>query len=212
MRVVIVGKTKMKGGVCVGALIENTAQAVRLIPKGASCNPSDTDFDVGEVWDLDIRRRANTTRPHVEDHDILRPGALVAEIEDLDDWLRENVEPWNGDRSALFDGTLEFRPNGTAYVLQGGDLPDCSTGFWILPNNMVYDPFVKGDGQEVPYYRLARGNPVKVKYVGLLPVAQLPKVLPAGTLARLSLAHTWPTAPRAQDRDKFFLQLSGWFY
>ncbi len=212
MRVVIVGKTKMKGGVCVGGLIEATGQSVRLIPKGASCNPSDTDFDVGEVWDLDIKPRAGVSPPHVEDHDILRAGTLAHEIEDLDEWLRENAEPWEGDRTALFAGTLEFRDNGTAYVPTAGELPDCSTGFWVLPNKMVYDPFVKGNGEEVPYYRLVSGNPVKMKYVGLLPVAQLPRVLPAGTLVRLSLAHAWPTAPREEDRDKLFLQLSGWFY
>lgn len=212
MRIVIVGKTKMKGGVCVGGVVEDTGQAVRLIPKGASCNPKDTDFEVGEVWELDIKPRPHTTPPHTEDHDILRPGTFVGEIEDLDEWLRENVEPWQGDRTAPFNGTLHFRDNGTAYVLQGGDLPDCSTGFWILPNKLVYDPFVKGTGEEVPYYRLASTKPIKFPYVGLLPVAQLPKVLPAGTLVRLSLAHTWPNAPQPENRDKFFLQLSGWYY
>jgi hypothetical protein len=212
MRVVIVGKTRMKGGVCVGGLIEETGEAIRLIPKGASCNPTDTHFDVGEVWELDIEPRVQTTPPHAEDHDILRPGTLVDEIEDLGRWLRDNAEPWQGDRSAPFDGTLEFRENGKAYVPQQGRLPDCSTGFWILPNKMVYDPFVKGSGEEDPYYRLVNTNPVKVKYVGLLPAAQLPRVLPAGTLVRLSLAHAWSTAPREEDRDKYFLQLSGWFH
>jgi hypothetical protein len=212
MRVVIVGKTKMKGGVCVGGLMEATAKAVRLIPQGASCNPSDTAFEVGEVWDLDIKPRPNATPPHVEDHDILRPGSLVAEIEEFGDWLRKNAKPWHGDRTAPFGGALRFRDNGTAYVPQAGALPACSTGFWILPAKMVYDPFVKDHGEDVPYYRLVSVNPLKMKYVGLIPVAQLPKVLPAGTLVRLSLAHVWSTAPRDEDRDKFFLQLSGWFY
>jgi len=138
----------------------------------------------------------------------------VSEIEDLDGWLRENIELWVGDRTALFDGTLHFRDNGTAFVPESGPIPDCSTGFWILPNKLIYDPFVKSSGEEIPYYRnrFARALPVKVKYVGLLPVSQLPKVLPPGTLLRLSLAHIWSGAPREEDRDKYFLQLSGWYY
>lgn len=212
MRVVILGKTKMKGGVCIGGLIEDTGESVRLIPKGAYCNPIDCDFEIGEVWDLDMAQRPGATPPHVEDYDVLRPGKLVGEIEDLDEWLREHTAPWEGDRTAPFDGKLEFRDNGTAYVPAGAKLPTCSTGFWILPNKMLYDSFIKGSGEEVPYYRMAGSAPLKIKYVGLIPVSQLPRVLPAGTLVRLSLGHTWPSAPREEDRDKYFLQLSGWFH
>lgn len=201
----------MRAGICVGGLIEGTGQSVRLIPMGFWCNPSDTDFDVGEVWDLDLQPRANVTPPHVEDHDIIRPGTRVGNIEDMDSWLRTNIEPWTGDRTALFDGALEFRENGTAYVLERGRRPGSSTGFWVLPNDMVYSPFTRDNRDVVPYYRLLGTSPIKVKYVGVIPVEQLPERLAAGTLVRLSLAHIWTTSPNEEDRDKFFLQLSGWF-
>lgn len=205
MRVVIVGKTNMAHGICVGALIEETAQAVRLIPKGEFCNPRDTPFEVGDVWDLSIKPRAGTTPPHVEDHDILKAGKKVDEIADLGAWLRKNVSPWKGGRDVLFEGTLKFRSNGKAYVPEEGPLPSGSTGFWILPAKMTYAPST-WEGKVRPQYALHADPQLLIKYVGLTPTPQLPAALTAGTLVRLSLAHTFPADP-----NKLFLQLSGWY-
>lgn len=212
MRVVIVGKTRMKGGVCVGGVIEETGESVRLIPEGELCNPTDTEFDVGEVWDLAIRPRANRVPPHVEDHDLTGRRILVDDVENLDQWIREHCTIWQGSRDTPFGGLLKFRENGTAFIEANGALPACSTGFWRLPGRMLYDPFTKSNGEEVPYFHSLGENRVKMKYVGTIPVSQLPRVLQPGTLVRLSLAHAWSNAPREEDRDKLFLQLSGWFF
>lgn len=210
MRVVIIAKTKMRGGVCIGAIAESTGQSLRLIPMGDHCHPTDTELEVGDVWDLDLRPRPGARAPHVEDHDVLRPGRFVGEIGDLGEWIRARITPWRGERTCLYGGVVEFRGNGTAYIPASGALPSCSTGFWELPQPMVFEPFTKSHGEQVPYFRLRGSSPVKLKYVGTLVPSTLPPELPARTLVRLSLAHLWPTAPREEDRDKYFLQLSGW--
>ena len=154
---------------------------------------------------MSIKARAGATSPHIEDHDILKLGKKVDEIADLGVWLRKKVKLWKGGRESLFEGTLKFRSNGKAYVPEEGPLPSGSTGFWVLPARMTYSPS-SWEGKVRPQYLLQAESPLLIKYVGLTPVPQLPAVLPAGTLVRLSLAHAFPADPH-----KLFLQLSGWF-
>ena len=62
MKVVIVGKTKMHGGVCIGAIAIDSLESMRLIPPGQACNPTSTPFAIGDLWDVDIKKRRKSNR------------------------------------------------------------------------------------------------------------------------------------------------------
>ena len=209
MRVVIVGKTRMGAGVCIGGLVEATGKAVRVIPERAPCHAARTPFNIADIWDLDLRPRRPVVPPHVEDHEFRRKYK-TGTVADLKRWILSKVKPWDGGAAALFGGTLQFRATGAAFVPQAGPLPSGSTGFWRLPADMTCRVC---DGTTGPrlYYELETAPRLRVKYVGVLASTELPPVLPAGTLVRLSLAHLWLSAPDADNRDKFFVQMSGWF-
>lgn len=209
MRIVIVGKTKMKGGICIGGLAEDTAQPLRLIPPGATCNPTTTPYDIGDIWEMDVKQRRNANPPHVEDHDVLK-RKKVGTIANLAEWLRNKISPWTDEPSDLFDGTIKFRGSGTAYVAESGPLPNHSTGFWIVPRVLEYCPFVDVQGKEHPKFALAGSQRLVLPYVGLVP--PVPSI-PARTMIRLSLSRPWTTAPDhiKDERERHSVQLSGWF-
>lgn len=208
MNVVIVGKTRMHGGICIGGLVASSGQSVRIIPAGLRCNPNNTQFQLGQIWDLDLRPMVGAVAPHVEDHEFTKSRLLGTES-DLKRWILSKVTPWQGSPAALFDGALQFRPRGTGFVPTTGNVSRVSTGFWILPSAMNYCPFRKDDGSEKPQYALAAGATLILPYVGFQPT--LPSI-PAGSLVRLSLARPWTgaSAPPGEDQ-RHSLQLSGWY-
>lgn len=207
MRVVIVSKTKMHGGICIGGIIEATVFPVRIIPPGCANNPLDTPFNIGEIWELDLKPRANLTPPHVEDHDFTSK-AKVGEVADLKNWILGEVAPWRGGPEALFGGALKFRPGYSAYVPISDKTVRNSTGFWLLPYALDYAPFEDG-ARTKPKYRLAGPTPLVVPCVG---VALSISNVPGGSLVRVSLAHPWTAASAPPDEDKrLSLQLSGWY-
>jgi hypothetical protein len=204
MRVVILGRTKMGEGVCVGAMIEATGQPVRLLPAGRVCHPPHAPFEVGDVWDVELRARTHLEPPHVEDHD-------CTPIERLDHWpnvlpfLRLWVRrPWLEDPSSLFDGTLRQRSRGTAYLPRGTRLPAGSVGFWVLPHALLHIPL----DNERRFVLQHRKPLFRIPYVGTAP---LPRFIPAGTLVRVSLARWWLNPNHLEEGETCALQLSGWY-
>ncbi len=204
MRVVILGRTKMGQGVCVGGMVEDTGRPVRLLPRGTYCHPPHTPFQVGQVWDLDLRPRNSIEPPHTEDHDEWN-GRLVGHHDDLLPFLRRWVKkPWMGGPETLFDGTLRVRKSGTAYLPRHGPQPVRSVGFWVLPAALIFLPR-EGDRR----FLLQHTRPIfKIPYVGTAPP---PTHIPKGTLVRVSLARWWLNPNHADEGETCALQLSGWY-
>jgi hypothetical protein len=199
-RVLIVGKTRMHHGVCIGGM-RQSGEPVRLLPLGQIAHPLETPFTIGEVWEMDLIPRLHIEPPHVEDHEEA-DAVLVGRVHRLAALIRERVAPFHGPPEALFSGCLSFRPRGTAYVNTTGPLPAFSVQFWVLPFPLRLVPF--GDK---PQYRAMRRQPFVIAYVGLaMPVA----FIPAGALVRVSLARAWAKAPDPVERTRCSLQLSGW--
>ncbi len=206
MRVVIVAKTRMRHGVCIGGLVEDSARSVRIMPSGSYCNPSGTPFNVGDIWELDLKPKPGSKPPHVEDQEFTKKKK-VGRIPNLGKWILSKVDPWEGGPDVLFDGKLYYRPGGTAFV-STTEVSHCSTGFWVLPAELEYDPFITVDTKK-QRYSLAGAWTLILPFVGFQkPVS----TIPAGTLVRLSLARPWtgPTAPPGEDQ-RHSLQLSGWY-
>jgi hypothetical protein len=202
-RVVIVGKTHMKNGICVGGIVVADGRPVRLLPVGQAWHQTNTPFQIGEIWDMDLAPRVPAVPPHVEDHDE-QNAVRVGTVPNLSTYIiGQKTRPVIGAPSGLFSGRIAFRVSGTAYVDTQQPLPSNSVGFWILPHPLAYDPF-----NNKPRYRLGGPNPFLVTYVGVTPAIP---TIPAGTLVRLSLARPWTNADDPAEHTRCSVQLSGWY-
>ena len=200
-RVVLVGKTRMGGGVCVGGMIESTGRSVRILPPGGFCHPPDTAFQVGDVWQMTLRRRDGLEPPHTEDHDescAMRLGSIEA----LARFVQRVGAPYTGEPAGLFGGALRFRNAGSAYLPKVTPLPDRSVEFWITPRVMVHS--MRYDKSR---YQMQGRPSLSLPYVGH--DTPLP-MIPAGTLVRLSLARWWTNPQAPEEGPGCSLQLSGW--
>jgi hypothetical protein len=178
-RAVIVSRTRMRSGVCVGGFLREERVNVRLLPApGEHAWPDSVPFAIGEVWELELARAPVVEPPHVEDH-IVDAHRRVAVQSGLGRWLAANARVWEGDASALFDGLLRFTPNGAGYI--GRDrVSAVSVGFWRPDHD------VRLTGVDHPKYEARAGNRVvHIAYVG---TEEVRDVIPAGCLTRVSLS------------------------
>lgn len=200
MIVLIVGKTKMRGGICVGGYLIVHSRSVRLIPQGRSSHPLDDSHEVGQIWDIDFFRPTKIIPPHTEDITVTK-SKLIDFVPNVR--ISEIIPPYHGDASGLYDGMIRFTGNGSGYISHLNGVPDYSTCFWspdkplrrINDNSGVYFQ-----------YDLNLLRRVRFKFVGLQEPVE---TLEPGTTIRMSLARWWSPNPDVEDRC--YVQLSGWF-
>jgi len=198
MNVLIVAKTRVGGAVCVGAL-DAHGSSLRLYEPNWSFPPSNSPYQVGQLWDMSLVSRPTTQPPHVEDVAVTK-AKHVGQVPNLTAHLRQRITPWTGGVAALFEGKLGFTSNGRGYV-EEPNLPSRSTWFWT-PDRELQRATIGGK----VYYR---SGGQEISYVGVdQPIA----TIPANALVRVSLARWW----RPPDADPSFpvrcyLQLSGWY-
>ena len=66
--VLIVSRTKMKEGVCVGAIIETTGESIRLHDERGANLAKDAEYQIGQEWEMDVQKPWNSRpEPHLED-------------------------------------------------------------------------------------------------------------------------------------------------
>ena len=196
MKTVIVSRTRMHSGVCIGGLTRDEFTSVRLMPPdGERSWPEASPFHIGEVWDLDLAIPTTIDPPHVEDR-LVSAERRVATQSGLDRWLGANVSPWSGDLHATFGGLLQLTRGGAAYI--GRDrISRQSVGFWRPDHDLVLM-----DGEKVRYQSRLGEREVHVAYVGTdVP----PAIIAAESLTRLSLSRWYHLA----GVDGCWLQLSG---
>ncbi len=223
-RVLIVAKTRMQQGICVSALARGSHKSLRLRTADSSCQPEDTPFKIGQVWDIEYRRADHIVPPHVEDVCVCKQR-YVGQQAKLREILLQRMTPWQGGPEALFDGLLEIR-NMTAYIGHTKGLPPGSTGYWLpdRPFTLVYrrgKPYYwlaneGGEGDDEQHQAsghlheqdtsVAGKQRLYIRYVGL--ARPLTQIAP-GTLLRVSLARWW--VPPEVDEERCYLQLSGWY-
>jgi hypothetical protein len=201
VRVLIVAKTRMSSGVCIGGLTRDESKNVRLIPPDRQNHPADTRYDVGQVWDLDFHVSPEVTPPHVEDVIVTRER-YIAPVSNLLETLTKRVQPWKGNPEQLFDGFLTFTERGKGYISQQKGVPIASTGYW-LPDKPL-DKITLHD--KTNYFYNSRFGRFYISYVGFAPAIDQ---IPAGTLVRVSLARWW--ASQDMNEKRCYLQLSGWY-
>ena len=219
VQVLIVAKTKMGWGVCLGGLVSNTqgvfSRRVRLLPvdSGRYSHPMDTHFDLGHIWDLELEDVPNKNPPHTEDRRIKGFQRYIQTIPkpELKDFLlnqvRVHAPPVHP--SALFDDLIRFTSYNPqtggckGYVSSIDGLPGYSTGFWRFDQPLNKHKYEMAGAARYLYYDSGTGLLVlDVKHKGF---DEPLEIIPPGTLLRFSLAR--PDNPQ----KRCYLQLSGWF-
>ena len=203
MKVVIVAKTRMGGGACVGALTFE-GRSLRLIAADRQWNEHfNLEYNVGDVWDVDCTEPDSITPPHVENV-VVHGKRQLPPIEDVAAFAAHHMPPGEGGVDVLFDGLARATPVGTLYIAQESGLPARSTMFWRPDKPLLLDD----DGKRLRYRYPTEDGGRTLTFVGFQ--EPLPEI-PAGTLLRVSLAHWWRPEEKPDDELRSYVQLSGWF-
>ncbi|MBI4759759.1 MAG: dual OB domain-containing protein [Chloroflexota bacterium] len=205
MKALIVAKTRMQNAACIGGILENN-RSVRLLQPNGHNHPQDTDYQVGQVWEIEFQERQDIIPPHVEDI-LVQRRRLLGTYEHLGKYLRARVKIWKGGIENLYDGFIRFTQNGSGYICHKIGLPSVSTGYWLpdKPLALVYD---SNQPNKVRYKYAVTGYDKYVSYVGY--EEPLPTI-PANTLIRVSLARWWKPDDAPEMEERCYLQLSGWY-
>ena len=205
VQVLIVGKTKMKAGICLGGLVSGSYRSVRLLPVQGYNHPKNKRIHVGEIWDLTLKEipKEEIAPPHTEDMRIIQEQYLrTVPMPTLKDFLLKRVDAPFVHPHALFDGRIQFTPNKRGYVSPADGLPGYSTGFWRFEKALHKDP--NNAKPRYIYFDDGANQTLDIPHVGF----QEPlKTIPPGTLLRFSLARGF----RDGWQKRCYLQLSGWF-
>ena len=206
MEVLIVSKNHMSSAACVGGLVLSNNRYVRLLNHGNYNQPTDTDFEVGDIYELMFTDRTSIHPPHIEDV-IISSKTFVRRVDNMPNFLTQrNIIDWNGHINNLFGGLLSWSNSGTGNIPLGGQMPTKSVGFWIADKDLIRVSF---ENNKVRFRYPNGTNYRNISYVGYQDTLA---TIPAGTILRVSLSRIFPpvnseiTAPRG-----YYLQLSGWY-
>jgi hypothetical protein len=205
MEVLIVSKTHMGTMSCVGGLILSSHRFIRLLNQDNFNQPGDTNYDVGDIWNLSFINRTPVHPPHIEDV-IVTAKTYLRTIENISAYLHEkNLVDWNGHVNNLFDGLLHWTNSGTGYIPVNGQLPNQSVGFWVSDRDLIRVEF-----EQKVRFRYPNGNNYRnISYVGYQETIEN---IPAGTILRVSFSRIFPPQNSPiQAPQGYYLQLSGWY-
>ncbi len=206
MRVLIVAKTRMGGGACIGAITEK-GESVRLIPFNADPHDgANREYEIGDIWEISGEPEVSLIPPHNENfvvhqkqrlHTTRNPKDLVSAIELL-------MPPKIGHPQELYEGLLKTTGSGSLYVPVGDDVPPYSTTFWRPDQPLNRNT----EGRRIRYRYPTQNGGCTLTFVGFQDSLE---TIPAGTLLRVSLAHRWRPEGAPDTEERHYAQLSGWF-
>ena len=211
MKVVIVAKTRMGSGACIGGLTFD-GRSVRLVAQDAESNEHfNMEYEVGDVWEVQWRPDEAIIPPHVENV-IVTGKRRLPTIDDVATFAEEQMPPQEGGVEVLYEGLTRATKAGALYVAEESGVPSFSTMFWRPERPLQRET----NGKRIRYRYPTEDGGRTLTFVGFQePVEEIP----AGTLLRVSLAHWWrpeearPPFQEARARTEFrcYVQLSGWF-
>jgi ATP-dependent DNA helicase RecQ len=207
MEVLILSKTYLGlNNVFVGGMVLENKQFIRLLNPDGWHPYWDTEYQIGQVWDIDFRKVENLQKPHNEDVIVESQSPTpIRSIDNLSQFiLQSDVHIWRGSIDHLFDSRLLWAEAGAGYISDfQHNIPAHSEGFWINDKPLNYEQ----DGHYLYLSVHSRGSKRKLKYKGLAP----PRAsIPAHTLLRVSLAKWWKP-DGSVDEKRCYLLLSGWY-
>lgn len=198
--VLIVSKTQMRNGVCVGGINEDTHELIRIHNERGGNLPTDAPYEIGDRWNMSVETAWNVrSAPHTEDKQTM-PFRKIGNVgvQGIKDYVFRNaglLRIARGSIANAFQGTLHFV--GNKNYVNHANVPSYSTEFWIADKDLTHS--IQFD-KHYYYY-----DNVRIKLVGFQPPINR---IPAGTIIRLSLANWWDDG---SGEERCYLQLSGWY-
>jgi hypothetical protein len=201
--ILIVSKTQMKNGVCIGGINESNGELIRIHDEYGANLKSDAPYEIGDRWNMNVKTAWNVRPiPHTED----KETSPINKIENVGTrgiirYVRDHVfnlgkRITHASIQNTFEGCLKFQ--GTRNFVNRENIPSFSTQFWITDKDLIHV-----ESYNSHYYMYEN---IRIKFVGF----QTPiEHIPAGTIIRLSLANWWNGDGSGEDRC--YLQLSGWY-
>ena len=198
-QVLVVCKTRMKTGLCLGGLTLDGMLKIRMLPADGWNQPTTTPLEVGQVWDCLLDPARGAKKPHTEDMRVLRQR-LLRNMPDMRGWLLDNLRDFQRHRDDLFGGTLERKDRGSAFASERRGLPGYAHEFWLTEADLA----LRRDGRRDYYFAQGMSaGPLRIPFVFL---ESPPRRIPAGSLLHLSL--TRPYAPNPSAEAVCWLQIS----
>ena len=203
MKVLIVAKTRMAKGACIGGITQD-GESVRLIPADIDVHErAGQEYEVGDLWEIESTPASDITPPHVENI-IVHKKRRLPPLRDPIAIIEKYMPPKVGGPAELYEGLTQSTANGSLYISESGGLPPYSTIFWRTDRPLVLDT----TGKRVRYRYSTEDGGYTLTFVGF----QEPiRIIPAGALLRVSLAHLWRPKDDSTTEYRCYVQLSGWF-
>jgi hypothetical protein len=171
---------------------------VRLLNIGNWDQYADTNFDIGDIWDINFVTREDVVPPHIEDV-IINSKNYLRKIENISEFiLNSGVIIFRGSPNCIFNGLLRWTGKGGGYIWDRDNLPNNSVGFWISDEDLALND---------KHYIYPSDQIKRLPYVGFEPTVD---IIPAGTLMRISVARWWKPED-SEISERCYLQLSGWY-
>ena len=206
MRVLIVAKTRMGKGACIGAITEK-GESVRLAPFNADPHDgANREYEVGDIWEITGKPETSLIPPHNENFVVHKKSRLhtTENTKDLVSAIELLMPPQTGHPRVLYGGLLKTTGSGSLYVPVGDDGSPYSTTFWRTDQPLTRDT----EAKRIRYHYPTENGGCTLTFVGF----QEPLVtIPAGTLLRVSLAHRWRPKDQPNVEERHYAQISGWF-
>ena len=206
MRVLIVAKTRMGKGACIGAITEK-GESVRLVLFNADPHDgANREYEVGDIWEITGKPETSLIPPHNENFVVHKKSRLhtTENTKDLVSAIELLMPPKTGHPRVLYEGLLKTTGSGSLYVPSGDDVPPYSTTFWRTDKPLTRDT----EAKRIRYHYPTENGGCTLTFVGFQePLA----TIPAGTLLRVSLAHRWRPKDQPNVEERHYAQISGWF-
>ena len=196
-QVIVVSKTRMQTGLCIGGFDLTTNRSLRLLPRQEHAQPVNAPFNIGDVWEINYELRGSQA-PFVEDADAVAVGQRITR-RDVAEYVAGHAEIVVGDTNVIYQGKLHWNTGHKGFI-EPADPSGFSTQFW-RPTSFLnrYDDSNR-EGRSVFWEPETRH---RIPWVG---VAAPPDRIDAGTLVRVSLGRPYAGT---EDHPVCWLQLSG---
>ena len=206
MRVLIVAKTRMGAGACIGAITER-GESVRLVPYNTDPHDgANNEYNVGDIWEIKGEPETPLKPPHNENFVVDKKSRIhrTKDTRDLISAIELLMPPKPGDPRQLYEGLLQTTSNGSLYIAAGNEVPPYSTTFWQTDQPLI----LSRELRKLRYRYPTENGGCTLTFVGF----QKPlETIPAGTLLRVSLAHWWKPRDTPNVKERCYVQISGWF-
>lgn len=206
MRVLIVAKTRMGAGACIGAITE-TGESVRLAPYNADPHDgANREYEIGDIWQVTGEPETSLISPHNENFVVHKKSRLhtTKDTKDLVSAIELLMPPKIGHPRELYEGLLQNIESGRLHISKRGGIPSYSTTFWRTDQPLTLDT----EKQRLRYRYPTENGGCTFTFAGF---QEPPKTIPVGTLLRVSLAHWWRPEDRPEVEERCYAQISGWF-